>query len=163
MIPMSAFHDGRNKTPQINNFASVSGHLKPRSSNVAKFTKPVIILRITPKRAKIAKNWKRLARFYYLRQISIVMLFFNIKNQLNHANKAIQAPELWLCSVTTEARQDFILDWRNVIKILFYFVTGCNCSKLGSESNACDIRTGQCRCRPHVTGRACDTCEVSYL
>ncbi|CAK1603621.1 unnamed protein product [Parnassius mnemosyne] len=39
---------------------------------------------------------------------------------------------------------------------------GCNCSALGSESNACDIRTGQCRCKPHVTGRACDTCEEGY-
>ncbi|XP_061708055.1 laminin subunit alpha-2-like [Cydia pomonella] len=39
---------------------------------------------------------------------------------------------------------------------------GCNCSPLGSESSVCDIRSGQCRCRPHVTGRACDTCEVSW-
>ncbi|CAG4991454.1 unnamed protein product [Colias eurytheme] len=39
---------------------------------------------------------------------------------------------------------------------------GCNCSRAGSESNVCDIRTGQCRCRPHVTGRACDTCEEGY-
>ncbi|KPJ13280.1 Laminin subunit alpha-1 [Papilio machaon] len=39
---------------------------------------------------------------------------------------------------------------------------GCNCSLLGAEGNACDIRTGQCRCRPHVTGRACDTCEEGY-
>lgn len=162
MIPMSAFHDGRNKTPQINNFASVSGHLKPRSSNVAKFTKPVIILRITPKRAKIAKNWKRLARFYYLRQISIVMLFFN-KNQLNHGPLLTRQSKL--LTVFSHNWGQARLSWieRNVIKILFYFVTGCNCSKLGSESNACDIRTGQCRCRPHVTGRACDTCEVSYL
>ncbi|XP_073967675.1 laminin subunit alpha-1-like [Choristoneura fumiferana] len=41
-------------------------------------------------------------------------------------------------------------------------VVGCNCSSLGAESNACDIRSGQCRCRPHVTGRACDTCEEGY-
>ncbi|XP_059059003.1 laminin subunit alpha-1 [Achroia grisella] len=40
--------------------------------------------------------------------------------------------------------------------------SGCNCSKLGAESNVCDIRTGQCRCRQHVTGRACDTCEIGY-
>ncbi|KAG7311874.1 hypothetical protein JYU34_002958 [Plutella xylostella] len=39
---------------------------------------------------------------------------------------------------------------------------GCNCSSLGSESNVCDIRSGQCRCKPHVTGRACDTCEEGY-
>ncbi|KAG6452989.1 hypothetical protein O3G_MSEX007912, partial [Manduca sexta] len=39
---------------------------------------------------------------------------------------------------------------------------GCNCSSLGAESNACDIRSGQCRCKPHVTGRACDTCEEGY-
>ncbi|XP_047987068.1 laminin subunit alpha-1 [Leguminivora glycinivorella] len=39
---------------------------------------------------------------------------------------------------------------------------GCNCSPLGSESSVCDIRSGQCRCRPHVTGRACDTCEEGF-
>ncbi|XP_047041515.1 laminin subunit alpha-1-like [Helicoverpa zea] len=39
---------------------------------------------------------------------------------------------------------------------------GCNCSSIGSESNVCDIRTGQCRCKQHVTGRACDTCEEGY-
>ncbi|XP_026738306.1 laminin subunit alpha-1-like, partial [Trichoplusia ni] len=39
---------------------------------------------------------------------------------------------------------------------------GCNCSSIGAESNVCDIRTGQCRCKQHVTGRACDTCEEGY-
>ncbi|CAG5048108.1 unnamed protein product [Parnassius apollo] len=48
------------------------------------------------------------------------------------------------------------------LTISYLLVLGCNCSALGSESNACDIRTGQCRCKPHVTGRACDTCEEGY-
>ncbi|CAB3231549.1 unnamed protein product [Arctia plantaginis] len=39
---------------------------------------------------------------------------------------------------------------------------GCNCSSIGAESNVCDIRTGQCRCKQHVSGRACDTCEEGY-
>ncbi|KAF9819861.1 hypothetical protein SFRURICE_004215 [Spodoptera frugiperda] len=39
---------------------------------------------------------------------------------------------------------------------------GCNCSSIGAESNVCDIRTGQCRCKQHVTGRACETCEEGY-
>ncbi|CAH2269343.1 jg14057 [Pararge aegeria aegeria] len=48
------------------------------------------------------------------------------------------------------------------VHMMCTLVTGCNCSSVGAESNACDIRTGQCRCRPHVTGRACDTCEEGY-
>lgn len=33
----------------------------------------------------------------------------------------------------------------------------CDCDAGGSISPQCDLRTGQCLCRPHVTGRRCDT------
>ncbi|KAK7884079.1 hypothetical protein WMY93_027202 [Mugilogobius chulae] len=35
--------------------------------------------------------------------------------------------------------------------------TKCSCSPCGTES--CDPRTGQCRCKPGVTGPHCDRCE----
>nr|XP_012147088.1 PREDICTED: laminin subunit alpha-2 isoform X4 [Megachile rotundata]XP_012147089.1 PREDICTED: laminin subunit alpha-2 isoform X4 [Megachile rotundata] len=39
---------------------------------------------------------------------------------------------------------------------------GCRCNNIGSITTACDIVTGQCQCRPHVTGRQCDRCMVGY-
>uniref|UniRef100_A0A3B5B749 Laminin subunit beta 2 n=1 Tax=Stegastes partitus TaxID=144197 RepID=A0A3B5B749_9TELE len=34
----------------------------------------------------------------------------------------------------------------------------CNCDPQGSVSSMCDVRGGQCRCRPNVIGRRCDQC-----
>uniref|UniRef100_A0A3P8UVT8 Laminin, beta 2-like n=1 Tax=Cynoglossus semilaevis TaxID=244447 RepID=A0A3P8UVT8_CYNSE len=34
----------------------------------------------------------------------------------------------------------------------------CNCDPQGSMSSVCDVRGGQCRCRPNVIGRRCDQC-----
>uniref|UniRef100_A0A3P9JI64 Laminin subunit beta 2 n=1 Tax=Oryzias latipes TaxID=8090 RepID=A0A3P9JI64_ORYLA len=34
----------------------------------------------------------------------------------------------------------------------------CNCDPQGSMSSVCDVRGGQCRCRPNVIGRRCDKC-----
>uniref|UniRef100_A0A8C6PA12 Laminin subunit beta-2 n=1 Tax=Nothobranchius furzeri TaxID=105023 RepID=A0A8C6PA12_NOTFU len=34
----------------------------------------------------------------------------------------------------------------------------CNCDPQGSISSICDVRGGQCRCRPNVIGRRCDQC-----
>ncbi|XP_044206819.1 laminin subunit beta-2 isoform X1 [Thunnus albacares] len=34
----------------------------------------------------------------------------------------------------------------------------CNCDPQGSISSMCDVRGGQCRCRPNVIGRRCDQC-----
>lgn len=39
---------------------------------------------------------------------------------------------------------------------------GCNCSPEGSVADECDYR-GQCHCRPHVVGRACDRCEDNFI
>ncbi|XP_066554921.1 laminin subunit alpha-4 [Amia ocellicauda] len=36
----------------------------------------------------------------------------------------------------------------------------CPCNKCGTQS--CDDRTGRCHCKPGVTGRLCDQCEVGY-
>ncbi|KAG7235213.1 hypothetical protein INR49_030616 [Caranx melampygus] len=34
----------------------------------------------------------------------------------------------------------------------------CNCDPQGSVSSMCDVRGGQCRCKPNVIGRRCDQC-----
>uniref|UniRef100_H2M7E1 Usher syndrome 2A (autosomal recessive, mild) n=1 Tax=Oryzias latipes TaxID=8090 RepID=H2M7E1_ORYLA len=44
----------------------------------------------------------------------------------------------------------------------------CNCSDLGTvsitsgEVPKCDQNTGQCQCKPHVTGLTCDHCEFGF-
>lgn len=43
-----------------------------------------------------------------------------------------------------------------------YSRRGCNCSPEGSVADECDYR-GQCHCRPHVVGRACDRCEDNFI
>lgn len=39
---------------------------------------------------------------------------------------------------------------------------GCNCHVSGSEDRTCNRNTGECKCRTHVIGRACDRCESGY-
>ena len=39
----------------------------------------------------------------------------------------------------------------------------CDCDPGGAYDNNCDILTGQCKCRPHVTGRQCDEIVDGYF
>ncbi|TRY90633.1 hypothetical protein DNTS_003700 [Danionella cerebrum] len=34
----------------------------------------------------------------------------------------------------------------------------CQCDPQGSQSSECDVRGGQCHCRPNISGRRCDKC-----
>jgi len=38
----------------------------------------------------------------------------------------------------------------------------CECDKEGSIGIYCETYGGQCRCKPNVIGRACDTCKAGY-
>ncbi|XP_012657470.1 laminin subunit alpha-3 [Otolemur garnettii] len=42
---------------------------------------------------------------------------------------------------------------------------GCNCSRrgtVGAATPACDRDSGQCRCKPRITGRQCDRCASGF-
>ncbi|KPP66555.1 laminin subunit alpha-2-like, partial [Scleropages formosus] len=39
----------------------------------------------------------------------------------------------------------------------------CKCDSVGALPGPCDPRTGQCRCRPGATGRACDRCMERHV
>lgn len=39
----------------------------------------------------------------------------------------------------------------------------CQCHPLGSHGNQCHPETGQCPCRPGVTGLACDRCQLGFF
>ena len=38
----------------------------------------------------------------------------------------------------------------------------CNCDSDGSESDMCDFDTGDCQCRPFVSGLMCSECKEGY-
>jgi coxsackievirus/adenovirus receptor len=45
------------------------------------------------------------------------------------------------------------------INILFQGCQPCNCDPVGALNHTCDLYTGQCQCRPGVTGQRCDVCQ----
>ncbi len=38
----------------------------------------------------------------------------------------------------------------------------CECSKAGAKGEECDLKNGQCVCRPNVIGRKCDECADTF-
>ena len=47
--------------------------------------------------------------------------------------------------------------------IIFLTILACDCNPGGSLSNICEKKSGQCRCRPNVTGRRCDRSAFSFF
>ncbi|KAF8565714.1 hypothetical protein P879_08447 [Paragonimus westermani] len=44
-----------------------------------------------------------------------------------------------------------------------YACRDCRCHPIGSTANKpCDRKTGQCPCKPGVTGQACNRCQEGY-
>lgn len=41
--------------------------------------------------------------------------------------------------------------------------TMCDCDPGGALDNNCDVITGQCRCRPNMTGRTCSTPKQNHF
>lgn len=35
----------------------------------------------------------------------------------------------------------------------------CDCNREGSLSDECETKSGQCQCKPGITGKRCDRCE----
>lgn len=63
------------------------------------------------------------------------------------------------CKIQERTLQNFCCchdDWS-----LTFFVSflACDCDPQGSISSVCDVRGGQCLCRPNVIGRRCDKCS----
>ena len=38
----------------------------------------------------------------------------------------------------------------------------CECSDVGSVSEICDVRTGECNCKSNYGDRQCDKCQSSF-
>ncbi|XP_068597953.1 usherin [Brachionichthys hirsutus] len=74
------------------------------------------------------------------------------------------------CKVAAAGRQcaDCLLGWYGLKATNPNGCIRCSCSDTGSISSSaggvpsCDQDTGQCQCKPHVTGLSCDRCEFGY-
>ncbi|XP_047436500.1 usherin [Mugil cephalus] len=74
------------------------------------------------------------------------------------------------CKAAVTGRQcaDCFPGWYNLKASNPNGCVSCNCSDLGIISTStgavpsCDQHTGQCQCKPHVTGLSCDRCEFGY-
>ena len=89
---------------------------------------------------------------------------------MSHVNvqvRAVKNPRLY---IFVSISGDVTYAYCNVcIYILFFaycLLSACACHVPGVNSSAdssqCDGVSGQCACKSHVTGRACDTCRDDY-
>ena len=51
--------------------------------------------------------------------------------------------------------------WLEYIVVVVAGCESCSCDAVGSYNRSCDLYSGQCPCKPGVTGMQCDQCMVS--
>lgn len=71
---------------------------------------------------------------------------------------ALNTNLLSFSSSPKSSKSQFFYDQTCFFFVCFQFYPECNCSSCGTES--CDPHTGQCRCKPGVTGPRCGQCQV---
>ena len=42
----------------------------------------------------------------------------------------------------------------------FEYISACNCDIEGSNSEKCNVTTGQCDCKENIEGMKCRTCSI---
>ncbi|XP_070842368.1 usherin [Chaetodon trifascialis] len=89
---------------------------------------------------------------------------------VNGSMKCAQVGGQCQCKVAVTGRRcaDCLPGWHGLQASNPNGCVRCDCSDTGTISNAtggdpsCNQDTGQCRCKPHVTGLSCDRCEFGY-
>lgn len=48
------------------------------------------------------------------------------------------------------------------MKLIFMFISACDCHPVGALGKTCNQTTGQCPCKDGVTGLTCNRCANGY-
>ncbi|KAF6731117.1 Usherin, partial [Oryzias melastigma] len=94
----------------------------------------------------------------------------NTAGTINSSSECAQIGGQCRCKVTVTGRQctECLPGWYGLDSSDPKGCISCNCSDLGTVSTtsgevpSCDQNTGQCQCKPHVTGLTCDHCEFGF-
>uniref|UniRef100_A0A3B3DE37 Usher syndrome 2A (autosomal recessive, mild) n=1 Tax=Oryzias melastigma TaxID=30732 RepID=A0A3B3DE37_ORYME len=94
----------------------------------------------------------------------------NTAGTINSSSECAQIGGQCRCKVAVTGRQctECLPGWYGLHSSDPKGCISCNCSDLGTVSTtsgevpSCDQNTGQCQCKPHVTGLTCDHCEFGF-